>query len=999
VSRTLVEKTKRRAQSRVQEREFNPRLLLLALLLFCGAVIYTTRGNANEVSTKKGALDDVLTGSGQSKELKGELLITATEERALAQLNGLLKKHKGTPLEVGLWFRKAELSIRRAKTTRFFEMNRETDSIVRFAPATVKSSSSKKHIAEGIAIYEKIQKQFKNFRDMDLVLFNNAFARQQINELNQAKSLYKLLLEEHPKSYLVPDTNLALGEMYYEEQNYKKSLEYLNAIRAFPDSNVYAYGLYKAAWAYYNNQNTAQALKNLEETVAFSRNKEKAENQKLDLKREALSDMVLFFTELYASGRAVSYFSLHAEKDEIGPLLLKLASLYSHHSKHSDLQIVLNEYIDKYPESKERPKAHYELINDYETVQNRVAVVKEMKRLRDVCAKRGGNSDVEDSVNCGKLLSGVTALLATKWHKMWMKDRGQEVLADSAEQAYDIFLGAHQNIKADLDKYVKGLYSQSDLLYQRKKFRQASVKYAQVSELTANKKSQTEALYSAIVSLEKATDGKWNDEDEKVFVTYTKRYISENPKGAFTGELRFKRAFIAYEKGRYDEAGTQFKELALQPQSDVKTLKAQDLYLDILNVKKDYSEIKKYSYDWMKKANNADRKSKLQKIYLESYFADIQRMEEKGELAEASKSYKIFASENASSNLSDKAMWNGVMIDYRLNALSQAASDGHRFYKMFPKSPKGKEALIKSAQTFEFLGQLKPAADVLEDLSILDSGSFEKWISLASDFRYLNGDISKSRAGYQKLTQAKDEALAKNAVLKLYEMEKNSRGSKSLAAIEKIINERRYEPLYGELRVAKIQSIVQAGNLKLGFQEAAEVLSDKKNSAKTLASARYVQSKILEGEFVAQSIITTPEKLSYLLKIKTEKLDKVLSSYQETIRFGDPMTSVMALRDLALCYDHYVKAIRNIHFTKQIPKEEMDALQAELEKVMVPMEDKAVETLAQAVQQAKRFNLRDGIIARIQMDLNKINLGTTFTTPAMISTPQPAAPYILVGDS
>jgi len=595
-------------------------------------------------------------------------------------------------------------------------------------------------------------------------------------------------------------------------------------------------------------------------------------------------------------------------------------------------------------------------------------------------------------------LSGVSALLATKWHKLWMKDKNQDVLADSAEQAYDLFLEQHKDEMVDQDKYVKGLYAQSDLLYQRKKFREASEKYARVSELSTAKKAQHDSLYSAIVSLEKATGGKWNDSDEKVFSTYAKKYIKDHVKGPYAQEIRFKRAFIAYEKTRYDEAGAQFKELALQPQADVKTLKAQDLFLDILNIKKDYSEIKKYSFEWMKKTADQERKTKLQKIYHESYFAGIQRVEEKGDLAEASKLYKEFAKENGTSALSDKAMWNGVQIDYKTNNLAQAAGDGHHFYKMFPKSPKGKEALMKSAQTFEFLGMIKQSADVLEDLALVDKESFEKWASLSSDFRFLDGDYVRSRLGYQKLVNS-NAVLATNAVTKLLTIERSFKNTKGITQMEKLVIERRYEPMFGELAVKRVQGYYAADKLKLAFQEASEVLGDKKNTPKTLASARYIQSKILESEFKSQSIVTTPEKLSYLLKIKTEKLDKVLSSYQEVIRYGDPQHAVLALRELALCYDHYVKSIRNIKFTKPLPKEEMAALQEELEKVTLPMEDKAVETLAHAVQQAKKFNIRDGTIAKMQMDLNQINLSTHISAPTDIKAPDAVAPYILGGES
>ncbi len=81
-----------------------------------------------------------------------------------------------------------------------------------------------------------------------------------------------------------------------------------------------------------------------------------------------------------------------------------------------------------------------------------------------------------------------------------------------------------------------------------------------------------------------------------------------------------------------------------------------------------------------------------------------------------------------------------------------------------------------------------------------------------------------------------------------------------------------------------------------------------------------------------------------------------------------------------------------------MPQEEMDALQDELEKVTLPMEDKAVETLSQAIEHAKKFNLRDGTLATLNNDMNAINL-RPLAPQFEVKAPARFVPYIVGGES
>ena len=198
---------------------------------------------------------------------------------------------------------------------------------------------------------------------------------------------------------------------------------------------------------------------------------------------------------------------------------------------------------------------------------------------------------------CRTKIADASKKLGTKWHSQWRKQGGDEPLAISAEKSYRIYL--KNGLETDTDR-PQIHHSYAELQFARGQFREASESYAAVDgyrkTLKVDPKVAHEAAYGAIVSLERAVgDKKWNDADEKHFQVLADIYTSRFPAGAFSLDIKYKRAFIAYEKEHYDEAAPQFYRIGwLDKHAGVvgglsaeKVLKAQDLYLDILNIKKD----------------------------------------------------------------------------------------------------------------------------------------------------------------------------------------------------------------------------------------------------------------------------------------------------------------------------------------------------------------------------------------------------------------------------
>lgn len=969
--------------------------LILIIVTISGTAAWSKTKAENEPLEKLKMVEGDEAGN-EVKALKTEMLIINTEKKAIDQIQKLIKKHKGSAMEPELLFRLAELYMRRSKTERFFEVHRSSETVVSLAPRLTQNASSKSAIRDAVQIYDRIQKNFPRFEQMDIVLFNNAFARQQIGEESMSEKLFWQVIQKFPDSYLVPDCYLSIGEMNFARGKFQIALDHFNAIKKYTQSRVYPYGLYKAAWAHYNLRQTEEGLRHLEMVVAFGREVEKNQwDQKLDLRKEALADMTIFFGDVHLAKDAFKYFQAQASESELPQVLLRMAKLYERHSRYNDKSQVLQDLIAKLPTAAILPEAYNEWVQTSENLKKRSEAVQRLEAFYAVCDPKGKWASAQkDNTKlvgeCQEALEETSLRLAGKWLKTWKKNPDYPEFADATEKAFEIYL--RRAVPSENSSEARFAYA--ELLFQRKKYRPASEQYAMVSTAGIKSKSVAhDAAYAAVLSLEKAVGDKWNEKDEKTFQTLASTYVGQNPKGQYRLDVEFRLGLIAYEKNRYDEAAPIFKRLGQDFATVEKGVKSQDLYLDILNIKKDYTGLRDYSRSLMKVAKNDVRILKLQKIYEEAYFLQIQKMEDDKKYDVALVEYTKFAKENGKSPLAEKAQWNAMQLHFKTFDFSGGAFAAEQFFDSFPSAQNKLEALMRSAQTFESMGQLQDAARVLIKLVAADEASATKWKTLAADFYALSGQITTAKKLYTELKTKATEQTIVEINEKLMMIEKFSQNDKAASELLNIIARSGVQPQSSLAKAELLEKTYASGDVSEAFKDAKEIVGLNGASSSAKARARYIQAQILEEEFTKQSVKSKADRLAIVIGIKTEKLEKAQQAYQATIKYGDPKVSLKAMKRLAACYTHYVSSLRNMPMPEGLSPQEQEALRTELHRLAIPLEEKGVDTIAQALESAKSLGLRDSSVADLQAELDRVNMSAKKTVlPLEITEPEVVVP-------
>lgn len=921
------------------------------IAILTAAQLITPVLDAKPKNTNKGLLPELaVSGDNETendkKALSSEVMITRSENRAIVALQEVIQKNKGTAQEADLYYRLAELYMKRSKSGRFFDLHRDTP-LMKLSPFPVPNEKGVDSVRRAVKIYTKIEADFPKYRNMDAVFFNNAFANQQLKQPKVAQVLYSKLLQRFPKSPLVNDGNLALGELYYDEGKFDKALSHFENIDK--NARVYSYGLYKAAWSLYNMRDSDRAVDKLIAVVKANPPLEAGEvpGNRHNLRREALRDLTIFIGDSYPAEKLYSFFKKITTEEELGSSMTDLAKLYESHSRQREMNIFLGEYIKRNSMGPELVKAHLYLIEANETLKNRDAVISHLESASQLCGSSSvWKSSQKIEIVEGSCLEGFrqkSLELATKWWDIWLKNKKNTDFANLTQKLFKIILDNEDPAKPD----YKTRFAYAELLFQLEKFDEATEQYKVVGLKTPDAKLKHDAVYGALFSKEKSIEKESTPLKEADRKELAQIYLKEFPGGAHAYPVTFKMGHIAYMEAKYEEAEKILKPIANnkdKKHQDLKT-KSEDLLLDILNIRKDFVGIKNYSQQIIKTAVG-DRKLKLNKILEEAHYTEIQEFAKTGDKTKASEKLITFANEHKNSALSQDALWQALSLLYTEGSLYEAAELSLLYTQKYPKDKKNLDALKEATNAYISSGQLAKAAKTLILVADMDKSVRTKNLELAADIYLINKDYRNARATYEQLLQGADSKMTARIYGKLLESAKKQNDAKELGRIENQLLAKGIEPFTTQIMISRAKDALNRGQLKSAFDQSLKA-NGRSVDADIRAEARLIQAAVLEKELVAQSVKAREEKFATVMSLKTEKLDKAHTAYLSTLKMAkDPEIQLQALEGIDRCYGNYIGSLSTMPLPASLSPADQKALREEIAKILNPIQQKKDENKA-----------------------------------------------------
>jgi TolA-binding protein len=904
----------------------------------------------------KGALPELqLNKKTEAENLKtaaeAERLISKSEEKAINQLNMLLKKYKGTSQEPDLLFRLAELYSRRAKTGRFVDLYRGEKTLAEILTPKLTAVGAKGYLGQAITNYQTILKKFPQYIAMDEVLFNLAFAHEQRGEQDEALTTFLVILAKHPNSPLLPEAHMALGELYFIKQNYLESQKHYDRVQDWPNAPIAPIALYKSAWCSYNLKNTPEAVSKMEKLLAQSRERPLVSH----VRSEARRDLALFYSEVGDPKLAVKYFAKHLLETEIGLTVLDLAAIYERHGKLGEMDLVLNLFIVEYPEDAQAGSILLRRVLHQNEQHKTSLVIASLSEATKLCQKETWKNQNKETLSfCMETYPTQLNDLVVEWWENWNKLKRPQTDTASIDFIFKEYLKFESK-----DQWKVGVHmSYADFLFSQKDFSASVEHYEGVSKIEKlEAKILHDALYGAIVGIDRMLEKNAKDSTlrQKLLMALN-NYIEKCPKGEFVEDAFYKKAFLFYEDKDYVQSLEWLNKL--QTKTDTMKEKKEDLILEIHRAKKDYQALADASAAILK-VTKGERALKIKTVYQSAQQAIIQQHVEKSDFELAAVKSKAFYEEHRPEEKALEALHLAIELWEKQKKYRLAAEDSEVLAKEMRTLKKLSDAEKLSQHSVQLFLQLGDLARSQKSLQLAiefaqDETKKRESLELLAEISSWYGQVDATEKAWQALepkmsAEEKQSLLEKR--LKFFEAFSPDRAKK----LKEALVQKGVEPFFSQSQIAVADRACHAKKWSECYHWALKLNKDS-TPPMIRAQARYLQSRVLLNEYYQQSLKASGDRLAMVMAYKAEKFDKALQVLNTISQKSENLElRKEAVRDLITLYTDYVTQLQKSLAGLDTNQPEMASLQQEIEQIL-PVLSQRPKELELALGELNKFS-------------------------------------------
>lgn len=276
------------------------------------------------------AAADAPPAKGKSKEERQKELVAqlqsdiAKTERAIALTELQIARSRSAPYAPELQFRLAELYVEKSRYTYLYQQAQSGVA----AQGSQVAPEVRLTKQKALQVYDRILRDTPDWPGCDRVRFYMAHEYRELGDFPKMLETEEELVAKHPQSPLAAEALLIIGDHWFAARELGKAEEAYQRILAGPPSAVRDLGAFKMGWVRFNQSKHADAVKYFEQAAA-SPLLDSASAEVLNVKREALFDLVFSYTEARPWKGAVDYFEKLAQSHAVYlGVLEKLANRY-----------------------------------------------------------------------------------------------------------------------------------------------------------------------------------------------------------------------------------------------------------------------------------------------------------------------------------------------------------------------------------------------------------------------------------------------------------------------------------------------------------------------------------------------------------------------------------------------------------------------------------------------------------------------------------------------
>jgi tetratricopeptide (TPR) repeat protein len=862
---------------------------------------------------------------------KAEILNYQIRDRGIRKLESRLTRANEPRIRQEIFHRLSQLYEQQAEI-----VTRRSDLKDKDTPFKQALRNSNRHL-------ENLRREFPNFAP-DATIFNLAENHSKLKEDKKAETYYRDVINRYPKSPVVADSLLSLGNLYFERQAFFTARSFYQKILSTDEAKLYPWAHYKMAWCYFNESDFPSAIGRLEQSIHESRKLTKGGNKKLGVEEEALSDLVLFFAEFGNPTDAKAYFEKLVDKEKANELRYQLARRLFDHGKHATAKDVAKELLAENPQKEFVNKLYLILISVAERTKDRDFGLKTAEKLstwiKDEKLAESDTSRIESE----EYMRNYSQKLH---HEAETMKQGE--VWSQARKSYEIYLNTFPNEKETPE--VKFRYAV--LLMNRKEQLKA---YQAVSEAVASI-DQThprfkEALKLKIQSIEMATKDERKKIDDKDLLASYDLYAKNYPDEELGIEAKFKAANLAKELETPEQAAGRFRAIAeAHPKHNLAKASLSEALAVLVKAQK-WEALGNESRAIAEKTEiqssllegDADMKKKIAEARELSMVKISENLENEGKLVEAKSHYEKILAENPSETM-------GIYSLVKLAALAEQKMANNReaiqrfeqLKEKYPSAKEARQASLELARLYEKVNEPQNAVRYYLEFAKGGNGKIENQATTnAAVLLETLGEREQAAAVFFQLAEGLKNAPNKKDYLVAYEAGCNNillstHQTKERNVLEKVSTCARDLGASGEQAViwqARGAWAMDQLADNLQAEERWKRLSSKSIKASSEAERAYIamaKVKMLDrvlADYKTIRFAKTNERPEANIGKKTQALEELERQAETVVKIGTPKQVLQAKEILRAAYLDFADTME----TAAVPSKLSDAEKEELKK-------------------------------------------------------------------
>jgi cellulose synthase operon protein C len=669
-----------------------------------------------------------------SKAKEREELITRLKrdifkvDRAIAETERLIAKSRNAPYLPDLQFRLAELYVEKSRYVYYLQAETRPEG----ATGALVSPETRLLKNKAVQMYFRLLREYPDFHDGDKVTFYLAHEQRELGSFDEMLKTLGELIRKHPGSPLRLEAEQILGDYFFDKADLAQAERHYSAILAQPPSPVHDMARYKLGWIRVNQARHADAVTFFEAAAASEPLPGVDAKKALNVKREALLDLVYSYTEARPAKGALNYFEKLSESRATFALALdKLGNRY----------FIKQQYEFAIPALRKLMEIQFDPELDLERGQKLYDALKaakgkvlpepqDIRYLVRAAVQSKTDPELAEAERRRHLaeLEEMARDLSTQLHLAAQK-KEDKALYLAAATAYHEYLSLFRP-----EQFVRPLMkNRADALFAAGSFPEAARQFEELARYEEKAKQRDEraieaAVYGALLShfstvkpeeALKRTTFEVADARQALKVLGT-NYITRFPQSPHALEVKFNIARAWYEDGDYPKAAELFTAFALAHPGNKDAPVAGNLALDSLRQLNDFKGLEETGRKFIGTALPAKFQDDVRKILTQSKAEALDELALKSaqETGDVIQGLLKVADENKGSEIGEKALYGAFTAAREKRDLTSQRDLANKLMAEYPKSQYLSDVLLtlgrysaeagafgEAAQWFEQVGQ------------------------------------------------------------------------------------------------------------------------------------------------------------------------------------------------------------------------------------------------------------------------------------------------------